>query len=207
MKKCALDLIYTCRPVDVTNGHTVASFRYNLGASLVETVGPEMPQDIEYVVPVPNSGLFYAMGFAGKLGKPYYEGILKKNTEIRFLSETDSAIRENAIRNNFVILSEKLKGKNIALLDEAVFTGTTLKAVCDILRNDGVGKIYIFIPTCKVVTTCEDLPQTELLAPRCDTEGMRKYLGADGLWFQDSAVFRRATQDIAEMCTECFEKL
>lgn len=204
---CALQIIYTCRPVDAENGIQIGAFRCDLGSKLAEQIATKLPDDIDYVVPIPNSGLYYAMGFAERSRIPYLQFLVKADNELRSLFETDSDIRAKQIRDNIVcVLPKNLKGKNLLLIDEAIFTGTTLKCVCEALREQGAGKIYAAIPTGKVMHCCKHMPQKQLLAPRMSEDEMREYLGLDGLWFQDEDIFISETLHFGNVCTNCFKK-
>ena len=204
VQNCALCLIYTCNPIDVEHGIHIGSYRYFLGAELGRQVVSQLTEPPDYVVPVPNSGLYYAMGFSASSNIPYLQALLKLREGERTLAERDLVKRGRMIRRNMFLLPDLLKGKRVVLVDEAVFTGTTLRLVCEKLRTEGVASIYICIPTSPCVRPCPALPQTDLLAQRLSPDEMRQHFQADGLWFLDAHTFPSHTSQFGPDCTRCF---
>lgn len=203
-QNCALRLIYTCNPIDVEHGIHIGSFRHALGEELGRQVLPHLSPAPDYVVPVPNSGLYYAMGFSKATGIPYIQALVKIREGERTLAETDLVKRGKMIRRNLVLLPDVLRGKRVVLVDEAIFTGTTLRLVCEKLRGEGVASVSICIPTSPCVGDCPALPQKELLARRMSPGEMCRDFQADGLWFLESGAFRRHTSQFGAVCTRCF---
>lgn len=107
-----------------------------------------------------------------------------------------------------MLLPGLLEGKNIALVDEAIFTGTTLKTVCRRLRQQGVGKIHIMIPTSPCATPClyDDLPQRDLLACKLSAVEMQEYFGVTSLTFLSYTDLRNYTEAFQHVCLNCFQQ-
>src|SRR5699024_1449616 len=120
-------LLYTCSPAELEGKVQIGHFRYQLGKLLAETLKSGFSETLDYVVPIPNSGLYYAMGVAEALGVPYLQALIKRDGQRRSLQEQDMKVREQMIRENIALLPGLLEGKSVALVDEAIFTGITLK--------------------------------------------------------------------------------
>ena len=127
--------------------------------------------------------------------------IVDLKTQENYIRTADRMI---AYRTAVELSPDLLKGKRVVLVDEAVFTGTTLRLVCEKLRTEGVASIYICIPTSPCVRPCPALPQTDLLAQRLSPDEMRQHFQADGLWFLDADTFRSHTAQFGPVCTRCF---
>ena len=204
-QNCAFRLIYTCSPVDVENGIHIGSYRYYLGTKLGDQLRAQLPDNLDFVVPVPNSGLYYAMGLSHAAGIPYLQALVKPCGSKRTLPESDLVKRGQMIEQSITLLPNLIQGKRVVLVDEAIFTGTTLRLVCGKLRRCGAAGIYICIPTSPCVSPCPLLPQKSLLAQRLSPEEMRRFFQADGLWFLDSDTFRSNTAQFGPVCTRCFQ--
>ena len=112
-------LVYLCKPDELFCGRPVAQFRRMLGAALAGALPRRVAGEADCVIPVPAMGICYAEGLARGLGKPLVHGLTR----------------------------EDLRGKQVVVVDEAIFTGTTLRIVCQMLREAGAVKVHIAIPT------------------------------------------------------------
>ncbi len=204
-KGCGLRLIYTCSPAETEGVTQIGRFRYQLGKLLGEQVKEELAGKLDYIVPIPNSGLYYAMGVAEVLGVPYLQAVVKRNSQ-RTLKESDLDKRTTYMLGNMMLLPGLLEGKRVALVDEAVFTGTTLKVLCQMLLRSGVAEIYVLIPTSVCAAACPygDRPPAELLAGRLSLEDMRQYFGIAGIRFLTYDTLRSYTSRFQPVCLECF---
>ena len=205
---CALRLLYTCSPIELEGKAQIGRFRYGLGRLLGQKVDGELSKQLDYIVPIPNSGLYYAMGAAESMGVPYLQALVKRDEQKRTLQEPNQQIRERMILDNMMLLPGLLEGKNIALVDEAIFTGTTLKTVCRRLRQQGVGKIHIMIPTSLCAASCpyDDLPQRDLLARKLSSVEMQEYLGVTSLTFLSYTDLHNYTEAFQHVCLNCFQQ-
>ncbi len=201
---CAFDLIYTCRPLDLVKGVEVGRYRYRIGQLLGKELENHLPKGIDYVVPVPDSGLFYAMGLSESCSVPYLQALVKKDSELRTLSQKSPELREKLLTDNITPIPGLLKSKNIILVDEAIFTGTTLKIVCSKLREEGVGDIYICLPTSPRISYCDYLPQKDILSQKIDINSMKSYFGVRDIFYLDPEVFKHETIEAGAYCTDCF---
>lgn len=205
---CVFRLIYKSSPASEELGFNVGAYRYRLGKLLAKSVPESVRRELDCVVPVPSSGLYYAMGLADALSKPYVQGVFKPDTSTRSFQLANIALRAQIIRDKIVAICELIEGKNIALVDEAIFTGITLKVVCDMLKGCGVGKIYICIPTPVCGHRCQQYVQPEhnLLAEILEIEEMNDFFGVEGLYFQEYVTFQDNMTGIPGICYECFRE-
>lgn len=205
---CGLRLLYTCSPIELEGRAQVGGFRYRLGRLLGDQVSIQLKDQLDYVVPIPNSGLYYAMGAAESLNVPYLQALVKRDGRQRTLWEPDQQMRERMILDNMMLLPGLLEGKRIALVDEAIFTGTTLRTVCHQLKRQGVANIHILIPTAPCASSCpyECLPQRDLLAQKMTLPEMKEYFGAASLTFLSYTDLCQFTDGFQRVCLNCFQQ-
>lgn len=203
---CAFRLIYNGHAYQDIYGKNVGQYRYQLGKSLGKCIPSAIVHEIDYVVPVPSSGLYYAMGLAEEIKVPYLQALVKSDSETRSFQILDPGLRQQVIRHNIHAIPQLLSGKNLALVDEAVFTGITLRLVCDMVRACGAKKIYICIPTPFEKKECRQYvqPQRKLLADEVNDQTLEAYFKADGIFFQAHSVFLESIADIRGICCACF---
>ncbi|MCI6086326.1 MAG: sugar nucleotide-binding protein [Selenomonas sp.] len=203
---CVFRLIYKSRPYATELGQNVARYRYQLGCTLAQQLPPDITMRANCVMPVPNSGLYYAMGLASALHLPYIQGLVKPDSGVRSFQLADIALRTQTIREKITPIAEMVKGRNILLVDEAIFTGVTLKVVCDMLKGCGAGKIYICIPTPICECHCHQYvqPERDLLFDVMEQGEIKDYFGATGVFFQDYDTFRDTLKHQSQICYECF---
>lgn len=209
MKKqmcCAFRLIYKSHANHDIYGENVGEYRYRLGKSLGKCIPSEIIDKIDYVVPVPSSGLYYAMGLAEEIRVPYLQALVKSDSETRSFQISDPGLRKKMIQDKICAIPQLLSGKNLALVDEAVFTGVTLRIVCNMVRACGAKKIYICIPTPNEKNACRQYvqPERKLLADEVGDRTLEEYFKADGIFFQSRRVFLESIAGIRDICSECF---
>ncbi len=203
---CAFRLIYKSHADHDIYGKNVGQYRYQLGKSLGTCIPSAVIHEIDYVVPVPSSGLYYAMGLAEAIRVPYLQALVKSDSETRSFQISDPGLRKKMIRDKIHAIPQLLCGKSLALVDEAVFTGVTLRIVCDMVRACGAKKIYICIPTPFEKKECRQYvqPERKLLAEEAGDQTLEAYFQADGVFFQSHNVFLESVGDIRGICSECF---
>lgn len=203
---CVFRLIYKSSPASEELARNVGAYRFQLGQLLAKSVPKEVAMRLDCIVPVPSSGMYYAMGLASELGVPYVQGLLKPDAHIRSFQLADLSLRMQTIREKIIPIIELVRGKNIALVDEAIFTGVTLKVVCDMLKGCGVGNVYICIPTPFCNNHCQQYVQPErvLLSEEIQPEEIKDYFGVEGVFFQEYARFQGTLVNQSQICYECF---
>ena len=167
---------------------------------------PEALRDrLDYICPVPNSGTSYAKGAAAASGLPLVYA-MEKSTKARSFHIEDDTIRSNFIAGTMRIDSTKVKGASICLVDEAIFTGTTLKILCQTLRSYGAKEIHVLIPTPPCTKTCEycSIPTRPMLLETISRENLEAYLGADSIIFQEKETIEAIIGSTTMTCCDCF---
>ncbi|MBR4026048.1 MAG: sugar nucleotide-binding protein [Lachnospiraceae bacterium] len=202
---CAFKLIYKGFPNETVYGKNIGKYRYILGKKLGKCIPKDVVNKLDYIVPVPTSGLFYAMGLAEELKIPYLQALVKTDSNMRSFQIADVLLREKIIREKIYAIAELIKEKTIAIVDEAIFTGTTLKVICDMLKFCDVKEIYICIPTPVCQYNCQQYiqPERKLLINN-EIQDMTEYFKVDGVYFQNNEVFQDSIKDIKNICYECF---
>lgn len=205
---CVFNLIYQLMPSDYFGGERVAEIRVLLGQKLSSCIPDDIKQSVDYIVPVPKTGLFYAMGLSQALNIPYMQGLLKENTSDRSFQLIDINARKKFLKSKISAIDELLKGKSIILVDEAIFTGTTLKMVCNMLWELGVKRVYIAIPTPQCYVSCDYYvqPKRDMLLQYIREDMLNEYFGVDGVYFQTIDSFTSSIPTVNGLCTECFTR-
>lgn len=207
-KNCVFNLVYRFHSSDCFQSINIAKWRMELGCSLAGILPAEIVEELDYVSPVPQTGIYYAMGLAAELHTPYVQVLEKTDTKIRSFQIQDAKKRKKILWSKIHPIPELVKGKNIAVVDEAIFTGATLKAVCKMMRECGAGKIYICIPTPKCRRTCDYLvqPRRKMLLEYLSEDMLLDYFDVDGIFFQTYEQFQKNTDLPEQMCMDCFDR-
>nr|WP_302141818.1 sugar nucleotide-binding protein [uncultured Schaedlerella sp.] len=203
---CVFQLIYKSSPAEHVYGVNIGSYRYQLGKKLASVLPEDIVKKVDYIVPIPNSGLYYAMGLAEELKVPYLQALIKPDTLTRSFQIADIALREQVIRQKIMPVRELLESKNIILVDEAIFTGTTLRIVCDMVKACGAGEIYVALPTpiCRNVCGQYVQPERRLLSWDVNEKELVSYFKVNGVFFQRYSVFYNSIRDLGDICQDCF---
>lgn len=206
-KKCVFQLIYELDARDYFYGKSVAEIRFLLGKSLADIIPKQVAAKLDYICPVPKTGLYYAMGLANALNLSYIQALLKIDSRERSFQIASIDERKKFLWTKIEPIKEFVRGKTIAVVDEAIFTGATLKVVVEMLHECGVKELYLCIPTPKCRNHCDYLvhpPRPMLLEYIRDTM-LEEYFDVDGIFFQNDNIFNEFIGEIdAEMCNECF---
>jgi amidophosphoribosyltransferase len=177
------EYIYFARPDSVVNGLPVYNVRKELGAELAR----EAPADADVVVPVPDSGVPAALGFAQTSGIPYELGIIRNHYVGRTFIEPTQSVRELGVRMKHSANRAVVEGKSIVLVDDSLVRGTTSVKIVRMMRDAGAKEVHFRISSPPITHPDFygiDTPEKEkLLAATHDVEGMRAYIGADSLAF------------------------
>lgn len=205
--RCTFKIVYKMNALDSYNGKSIAQIRLQWGTSLADSIPNNIKDQIDYVCPVPNTGLYYAMGLAESLKKPYIQALFKRNSEERSFQLENADERKLFLWTKLYPLKDMIQGKCLAIVDEAIFTGATLKIVCEMLWECGVKRIYLCIPTPKCRYHCDYLvhPQRSMLLEYISENMLIDYFNCDGIYFQSDEIFKALMDEIGmNMCAECF---
>ncbi|HVV27263.1 MAG TPA: amidophosphoribosyltransferase [Rhizomicrobium sp.] len=180
---CVFEYIYFARPDSTLEGRNVYEARKNIGAVLAE----EAPAEADMVIPVPDSGVPAALGFANAARIPFELGIIRNHYVGRTFIEPSDSIRHLGVRLKHNPNRAKLKGKRVVLVDDSIVRGTTSKKIVAMVRDAGAAEVHFRVSSPPTTHSCfygVDTPNTDdLLAHKMDVEQMRRFIGADSLAF------------------------
>jgi len=182
-RPCIFEYIYFARPDSIVGGRNVYDVRKTLGAELAR----EAPANADVVVPVPDSGVPAAIGYAQESSLPYELGIIRNHYVGRTFIEPTQSIRQLGVRLKHSANRAVVHGKRIVLIDDSIVRGTTSVKIVQMMRDAGAREVHFRI-ACPPITHSDyygiDTPEREnLLAATHDLEGMCRFIGADSLAF------------------------
>ncbi|QJC27931.1 amidophosphoribosyltransferase [Anaplasma platys] len=182
---CIFEYIYFARPDSVIDHRPVYEARKNIGAELAIESPP--PEDVDMVVPVPDSGIPAAMGYATKAGIPFEFGIIRNHYVGRTFIQPSSSARKLGVELKHNANAALLNGKNIVLVDDSIVRGTTLREVIALLRRAGTKNIHLRISSPPTVYSCFygiDTPiRSKLVANKLTIPQLTEMLNCDSLSF------------------------
>jgi amidophosphoribosyltransferase len=182
-RPCIFEYIYFSRPDSVIGGRSVYDVRKTCGAELAR----EAPASADVVIPVPDSGVPAAIGYAQASGIPYELGIIRNHYVGRTFIEPTQQIRQLGVRLKHSANRAVVNGKRIVLIDDSIVRGTTSVKIVKMMRDAGAREIHFRIASPPITHPDYygiDTPeQDKLLAASHDLEGMRQFIGADSLAF------------------------
>jgi amidophosphoribosyltransferase len=182
-RPCIFEYIYFSRPDSIVGGRSVYDVRKRFGAELAA----EAPAHADVVIPVPDSGVPAAIGYAQTSGMPYEMGIIRNHYVGRTFIEPTQLIRELGVRRKHSGNRAVVKGKRIVLIDDSLVRGTTSVKIVQMMRDVGAKEVHCRIASPPITHPDYygiDTPEREkLLAANHDVEGMRRFIGADSLAF------------------------
>ncbi|MBI2818621.1 MAG: amidophosphoribosyltransferase, partial [Acidobacteria bacterium] len=169
----------------------------------------EAPADADIVVPVPDSGVAAAIGYAAESGLPFRFGLIRNHYVGRTFIEPEQNIRDFGVKLKLNPVKTLLEGQRVVLVDDSIVRGTTSRKIVRIIREGGAREVHVRISCPPTVAPCYygiDTPtQKELIAANYSVEGIREYLGADSLAYLSMEGLREAVNDTrGEFCTACY---
>src|SRR5229473_3192377 len=191
-RPCIFEYIYFSRPDSVVGGRNVYDVRKTMGAQLAR----EAPAAADVVIPVPDSGVPAAIGYAQESGIPYELGIIRNHYVGRTFIEPSQQIRQLGVRLKHSANRAVVSGKRIVLIDDSIVRGTTSVKIVQMMREAGAKEVHFRIASPPITHSDYygiDTPERDkLLAATHDLEGMRQFIGADSLAFLSVAGIYRA---------------
>jgi amidophosphoribosyltransferase len=187
---CIFEFVYLARPDSVLDGMSVYQARLNLGESLAtRVISMVPPNEIDAVIPIPESSRPSAMQLAQLLGKPYREGFVKNRYVGRTFIMPGQGARKKSVRQKLNAIGVEFKGRNVLLVDDSIVRGTTSKEIVQMARDAGANKVYLAsaAPPVRFPNVYGiDMPTAkELVAHDRSLEEIRQYIGCDALIYQD----------------------
>ncbi|WP_454917044.1 amidophosphoribosyltransferase [Xanthobacter sediminis] len=182
-RPCIFEYIYFARPDSVVGGRSVYQVRKKFG----EVLAQESPANADVIVPVPDSGVPAAIGFAQHSGIPYELGIIRNHYVGRTFIQPTQSIRDQGVRMKHSANRSVVEGRSIVLVDDSLVRGTTSVKIVQMMRDAGAKEVHFRIASPPITHPDYygiDTPDRDkLLAATHDLEGMRRYIGADSLAF------------------------
>jgi len=204
---CVFEFIYFSRPDSYIYNHTcVNSIRKNFGKQLAI----DSPADADIVIPVPDSGVPAAVGFAEQSGIPFDFGLIRNHYVGRTFIEPKQSIRHFGVKIKLNPVRCLLEGKRVVVVDDSIVRGTTSKKIIKMIREVGGAKeVHMRISSPPTIGPCFygiDTPtRQELIASTHLVEEIRKYITADSLSYLSISGLRGIVPHPEDYCTACFD--
>lgn len=204
LARCIFEHIYFSRPDSFWDGQRVHNVRQRLGEELAR----EAPLEADVVVPVPDSSMPAAIGYARVSNIPYNEGFTKNRYIARtFIQPTDS-LRKQGVALKFNALEENLRDKRVIMIDDSIVRGNTSGPLVKLLRRAGAREVHVCITSPPIAHPCYmgvDMGTYDnLIAHKHTVEEIRDYIGADSLHFLSVEGMMRAVGRREGYCNACF---
>jgi amidophosphoribosyltransferase len=201
---CVFEYVYFARPDSLLWGRNVSRVRKKLGMELAR----ENPAEADIVVPIPDSGVYAAMGFAAESGIPYDHGLVRSHYIGRTFIEPTQSIRHFGVRLKLNPVREVLEGKRVVLVDDSIVRGTTSRKLVSMVREAGAKEVHMRISCPPTIGPCYygvDTPlRSELIAATHSVEEIRKHLRADSLAYLSLEGMMRAVGTNEGFCSACY---
>ncbi len=202
---CVFEHVYFARPDSMVFGRSVAASRQGFGRRLAR----EHPASADVVVPVPDSGMYAALGYAEESGIPFALGLVRNHYVGRTFIEPKQAIRHFGVKVKLNPVREIVEGKRVVLVDDSIVRGTTSRKIVRMLREAGAREVHVRVSSPPTMNTCHygiDTPtRGELIAANQSVEEIRRFIEANSLGYLSVegmlAAFGRPQQ---ATCTACF---
>ena len=205
-KQCIFEYIYFARPDSNIFGKNVYSVRKQMGRELAK----ELPVNADMVVPVPDSGVAAALGYAQESGIPFEMAIMRNHYVGRTFIEPTQEIRDLKVKMKLSPIKHKIEGKKLIVIDDSIVRGTTSKRIVRMLKEAGAKEVHMRIASPATIGPCYygvDTPtKEELIASRMNVDEICKYIEADSLAYLSIDGIIRAIKDKKEnYCFACFD--
>jgi amidophosphoribosyltransferase len=205
LKQCIFEHVYFARPDSIIFGRSVNESREALGRTLAR----EHPVDADIVVPVPDSGVPAAVGYALESGIPFRMGLIRNHYIGRTFIEPSQAIRNFGVKLKLNPVHSLIKGKRVVLVDDSIVRGTTSRKIVRMVREAGATEVHMRISCPPTISPCYygvDTPtREELIASSSTPEEICKYIGADSLGYVSLEGLKKAVDDTkGNYCTACY---
>jgi amidophosphoribosyltransferase len=203
---CIFEHVYFSRPDSMVFGRSVQTSRENLGRQLAQ----ESPVEADLVVPVPDSGVTAAVGYAAESGMPFRFALIRNHYVGRTFIEPSQSVRDFGVKLKLNPVRSLLEGKRVVLIDDSIVRGTTSRKIVRIIRNAGATEVHMRISCPPTISPCfygVDTPsKKQLIAANKSVEEIRQYIGADSLAYLSLEGLKRACGDgeAAHYCSACY---
>src|SRR6202171_1963479 len=205
LQHCIFEHVYFARPDSLVFGRVVEQSREMLGRLLAR----EHPVQADVVVPVPDSGVPAALGYARESGVPFRMGLIRNHYVGGTFIEPQEAIRDFGVKLKLNPVRGLLEGKRVVLVDDSIVRGTTSRKIVRLVRDAGATEVHMRISCPPTLSPCYygvDTPtREELIASSSTPEEICKFIGADLLCYVSLAGLKQAVNDTkGDYCTSCY---
>jgi amidophosphoribosyltransferase len=205
LSHCVFEHVYFSRPDSYVFGSSVNEVRTEFGRTLAR----ESAVGADVVVPIPDSGVCAAIGYAEEAGLPMQMGLIRNHYVGRTFIEPQQSIRHFSVKVKLNPVRSILDGKRVILLDDSIVRGTTSRKIVKMVRAAGAKEVHLRISCPPTISPCfygVDTPnRSELIAATHSLEDIRKYVAADSLAYLSLEGLRRAIgAKQSAYCTSCY---
>jgi amidophosphoribosyltransferase len=203
---CIFEHVYFSRPDSVIFGRSVQESREAMGRQLAR----EAAIDADIVVPVPDSGVTAAMGYATESGLPFRFGLIRNHYVGRTFIEPEQSVRDFGVKLKLNPVRSVLEGRRVVLIDDSIIRGTTSRKIVRMVRDAGAAEVHMRISCPPTVSPCfygVDTPsKRQLIAAQKSVDEIRQYIGADTLAYLSLEGLRKACGEgeITSYCSACY---
>lgn len=203
--RCLFELVYFARPDSTVFGDSVSQARLAMGARLAR----ESPADADIVVPVPDSGLFSAMGYSRESGLPLEFGLIRNHYVGRTFIEPRQSIRDFGVKVKLNPVRQLIEGKRVVLVDDSIVRGTTSPKIVKMVREGGAKEVHLRISCPPTAWPCYygiNMPtREELIASSKSVDEICEFIGADSLGYLSLPALKDSlTSGDSGYCTACW---
>jgi amidophosphoribosyltransferase len=202
---CIFEHVYFARPDSYVFGRSVNEVRTDLGRILAR----EQPVDADVVVPVPDSGVCAAMGFAEESGVPLRMGLIRNHYVGRTFIQPQASIRHFGVKVKLNPVRSILDGRRVILVDDSIVRGTTSRKIVKMVRAAGAREVHVRVSCPPTISPCfygVDTPRkSELIAATHSLAEIREYLEADSVAYLSlEGLLSAVGKDRGSYCSSCY---
>jgi amidophosphoribosyltransferase len=203
---CIFEAIYFSRPDSKVFGDNMHEVRVKMGRQLAI----EKPVDADLVIPIPDSGVSAAIGYAQQAQIPYNWGLIRNRYVGRTFISPTQVLRDIGVNIKLNPIKEVLSGKKVIVIDDSIVRGTTCRRILKMIRGAGAKEIHLRISSPPIRYPCFygiDTPtRKELIASTHTIEEIRRYMRVDTLGYLSiKGLLSSVAKDSTEFCTACFD--
>ena len=211
---CIFEYVYFARPDSIIDGISVYKARMNMGTALADNITKALPiNDIDVVVPIPDTSRISALELSTKLNIPFREGFIKNRYIGRTFIMSQQNERSKSVKRKLNAIKSEFNNKNVLLVDDSIVRGTTSKQIVDMAREAGAKKVYMAsaAPPVKFPNVYGiDMPASkEFIADNRSVDEIAKFIGCDKLFYQDLEDLIQSVKSESEVIFEfdssCFD--
>jgi amidophosphoribosyltransferase len=203
---CIFEHVYFSRPDSVVFGRAVQTSREELGRQLAR----EAPVEADLVVPVPDSGVTAAVGYAAESGLPFRFGLIRNHYVGRTFIEPSQSVRDFGVKLKLNPVRSLLEGKRVVLIDDSIVRGTTSRKIVRMIRSAGAKEVHMRISCPPTISPCYygvDTPsKNQLIAANKSVDEIREYIRADSLAYLSLEGLKKACGEGEKIsyCSACY---